>query len=401
MKKIVPVVFATNKKYFPYLGVAVSSLIRHVRDEYDYKLYVLHTSLSRYDTDRLEGLGTNNVEIECINISHHVKELELYSSLHLSEEAVYRILIPEVLPEYEKIIYLDCDLVLFEDIAKCFEEELEGCLLGAVHDVLFDDIEKHVKDDLKLQPELCFNSGVLLIDTERFKKENIRDKALALLAEDRKRKKRKYIYLDQDVLNIVCQEKVFFLERRWNFQWQYLQPDRYARVTDKETYLEAGRDPYILHFAGDIKPWHEPDREMAYFFWDIARSTVFYEEILFKNILEQNRDCFKEYIFPFHKVEPFSRIVLYGAGRVGKAFRRQMELTGYCKISAWVDQNYQILRGENPFISSPAEIKNLCFDYLVIAIENERTAKIIEGEQVLSGIERSRIVWSASGKEQS
>lgn len=394
MKRIVPVVFAVNKGYLPYLGVALSSLIHHTSDEYNYELYIFHTTLSVYDKERLEGIQKSNITIHCVDVLEYTKHLNLYSSLHLSEESVYRILIPDVLPQYDKIIYLDSDLVILNDIARLFDHDLNGHVLGVVQDILFDDIVQHVSEDLLIQPETCFNAGVLLIDTKKFREEKIKEKAVRLLAEDKIREKRKYIYLDQDVLNIACQGRTIFFEHQWNFQWQYLQPARYARIADKETYLETAKNPYILHFAGNIKPWHEPGREMAHIFWKYARRTVFYEEILYKNIHNGSVDYFKDYIFPFAQVNASSNIILYGAGRVGAAFYGQIEMTGYCTILLWADRNHQKLKGDNPLISAPEEIRNIPFDAVVIAIEDMKIAEAIKKDLLLLNVPEYKIIWA-------
>lgn len=399
-KNIIPVVFAVNKNYVPYLGVAIISLIKHVSEKYEYKVYVFHTTLSPYEQLKIQKLGTKNVVIQCINILEYTRNLNLYSSLHLTEETVYRILIPEVLPQFDKVVYLDSDLLVLKDIAELFEHDLEGKVLGVVHDVPFDEILKHVRDDLRIPPDNCFNAGVLLIDTKQFIEKNIKQKCIQLLGEDRLRDKRRYIYLDQDVLNIACREMTICFEPQWNFQWQYLQPERCERIIGeyREQYLITSEEPYIIHYAGDIKPWQEPDMDMADLFWNCARNTVFYEEIIYRNTQRKGADCFKTYLFPFNIVKASSNIILYGAGRVGTAFYEQLEQTGYCTVLAWVDKGFEKVRGRNPLVSSPKEIEVLPYEYVVIAIEDKIVAESIKKDLLKWGVNEQQIVWTIPRK---
>ena len=99
------------------------------------------------------------------------------------------------------------------------------------------------------------------------------------------------------------------------------------------------------------------------------------------------------FLFPFEMIPQNANIILYGAGNVGQAFYKQIEKSGYCKISAWVDRDYMKLRGG---VQPPDIIEdNGMFDYVVIAIVNAKIAEQIRDYLLDKGVSKEKIVWRA------
>jgi len=280
----IPIVFSSNNNYMPYLGVAIRSLLSKISAEKYYKIYVLHIHLTDENQEKLVLSVRNykNVELECVNVSKQIENLKLYSRNYFSEEMYYRILIPDLFVKYEKVIYLDCDLVVQTDIAKILDYDLGNNVIGAVKNFSGKSMIKYEEETLKINSENYFNSGVLVFNNEKFKEEKIKDKCFEILAERLDLK-----YPDQDILNLVCLNKVFYLDREWNYTWHQfhvtndadkLQPDEWSK------YIEVQKNPYIVHFTSGIKPWSRPDKSFSYLFWEHARQSDFYEEIIYKHL---------------------------------------------------------------------------------------------------------------------
>ena len=100
----------------------------------------------------------------------------------------------------------------------------------------------------------------------------------------------------------------------------------------------------------------------------------------------------KEWIFPFGKVDKGSRVILYGAGKVGNSFYKQIEKTAYCNVIAWVDKNFEKY---DDCILSPHVIGKMAFDVIVIAVENEGVADDIRRDLWQEYGNEVRIVWSS------
>lgn len=393
-KKEIPVFFSVNNRYAPYLAVAIHSLKKCVDEGKKYYIRVLHSGLEETNVQKLQAMAAEDVFIECVNIAEQVKGLSTASLNYISVEALFRILIPELFPQYDKVLYLDCDIVVKEDVSKLFDMELGDAVLGAVKNVCDEKLENYISEYIKISAEEYFNSGVLLINAVKCRENNIAEKCLELYALN----KSKYNLVDQDVLNIVCNGKVKYLPEQWNFEWHYQMCGMLKRY--EESYAEAKNNPYIIHYTSDKKPWNYPNMPMADRFWDNARQTSFYEEIMYKNILEQvhqNKEdpgaCFRTYLFPYNQIPPRSNIILYAAGAVGKAFYNQMSLSKYCNVILWVDKKFENLKATGMPVDAPSMISKMPYDYLILAVETEKQATEIKEELVQMNIDSSKIIW--------
>lgn len=266
-KTITPIVFATNDNYAPYLGVTIQSLIKNSSVQNVYDLYIFHTSLSISNQMKLKDMSTENVAIRCVNVLPYIKNLRNYSHSHYSIEMYYRILIPEVLKNYKKAVYLDCDLILNTDVKNLFDIELgDNILAGVINDITSDYMKSYLKQTLCVSLEEYFNSGVLIFNNEKFISENIKEKCFELL-----NSYKKLMCPDQDILNVSCKGQVLYLDNKWNFQVGS------GAYNINEKYLNPHN---IIHFTSGKKPWNTAGIDLSKYFWKYAKESHFYEDIL-------------------------------------------------------------------------------------------------------------------------
>jgi len=394
MEKVIPIVFATNDNFAPYTGVAIESLIIHSNSDNKYCVYVLYNEMSELHRRNIEGLSREHVSVECVNVSEQIRGVTDFKSLHLTQEAIYRLLIPKIFNQYEKIVYLDGDIIVKDDIAEFYNLDIGKCVLGVVHEVCNNAMSKYYAihhDELRVED--AFNSGILLINADMFEREEVREKCIELLEKDVKRSEPRYAYLDQDVLNIVCKDKVCFLDDRWNFQTKYLfaGEEHNLNINYKNTYIKAAENPGIIHFAGRNKPWFIRCLSNADEFWKVAEHTVFYGEI------NKRAELYREQSFlqpPFCNIQKNSKIVLYGAGGKGREIWELINYEKYCEIVLWVDKNAKELSRYNSNICEIEKIKKVQFDNVIIAIESKEIA--YEAKQIIAelGVCEERIEWA-------
>ena len=127
-KGTIPVFLAPNNAYAPHAGITITSMMENSSKEYFYDIYVLHTDLNSENIGLFHSMKYENASVKCYCITRHVeKELKLmYTNFHFSKEMFYRILIPELFPQYEKAIYLDSDICVLGDISEFYNIDLEG-----------------------------------------------------------------------------------------------------------------------------------------------------------------------------------------------------------------------------------------------------------------------------------
>ena len=393
---IVPVVFAVNNGYAPYLHISLMSLIEQANANDDYRIYILHTGLEKKNIERLESLEDANVHVICLNVEEWMRGIEIKGSVHLTVETCYRLLIPDLFPQYSRMLYIDSDTLVLSDVAELYKSELNGKTIGAVHDVVCTYLKDYYVQHMGMDVEEGFNAGILVIDTAKFRERKIRETCIKWLIEDSKRSQRKYIYMDQDVLNIALKHEVCFLDSGWNFQWQYLWRMETILPEYLDNYIHDSRNAKIIHYAGDKKPWARPDLEKADLFWLTARKSVYYEEILFNNFMtEKKRDLFKNHIFPFSKIEKDSNIVLYGAGDVGRTLYEQNELIGYVNILLWIDRNPREVNIKGIVVDSIQTLVQFpqIYDCVLIAIDDSRICGQVKADLAGRGIPSEKIIW--------
>ena len=160
MKKI-PIVFATNENYAPYAGVTITSIIENSSKEYFYDIYVFYTDLSSDTISRFHQMNGENFSVTCKDVNSYIDRELLYENFHFSKEMYYRILIPTILSQYKKVIYLDCDMVVLGDISELYQTDLKGYVLAGVNDVQHYDSKNYVSEVLNLDTSHYINSFCL------------------------------------------------------------------------------------------------------------------------------------------------------------------------------------------------------------------------------------------------
>lgn len=279
-KGIIPIVFSANAKYAPYIAVTITSIIKNASRDRKYRFYVLYTELPATTILRLEDISGENYETKCINVQEFCKD-GMYSSAYFSIEMYYRIMIPEIFKQYDKVLYLDCDIVVVHDIAELYDVNLGDNLIGAVRNLMHDKMKKYIIYSLGVDTEKYINSGVILFNCNQCRKEHYTDESFKLLA-----KRQDFRYPDQDLINMMSIGRIYYLDPRWNFTWHYrhLQESKnlelHLNEEDMKKFYEYEKNPYLIHYTGEVKPWNNVNKYLSDYFWKYAAESNFYNLFL-------------------------------------------------------------------------------------------------------------------------
>lgn len=276
----IPLVFAVNQDYLPYLAVALQSVSETLAPGKRCLVYVLHLGLS--DAARgclMHDLNLHNIDIHDLNMVKILESAELPTRAHYSREIYLRLWIPELFKGFEKVIYLDADLVVRRSLHELFETDLAGADLAGVRDFNNAQHRRYVQDQLGVSADAYVNSGVLVFNTRQCMQNHFRERCLHALGQH------ELLYCpDQDMINIACQGRIKLLSPGWNCLWNYgfakhrLPPDGPAWFAGD--LVEARLNLHIIHFSSAIKPWKEPQHEDADLFWQVARRSPLYLKVL-------------------------------------------------------------------------------------------------------------------------
>ena len=293
----VVIVFACSENFVPYLSVAIQSIIENANASRRYDVVVLTRNISPASMITLTRQAkSDNVGIGFLDVDAALGEIELPHHGHFRPETSYRLLAPQLLPNVDKAIYLDSDLIVCDDIAKLFDVDVTGYPLAATRDA--DTIGQIDGYDTTVGPYLArelgmkdphdyFQAGVLLMNLAELRRTVTPEEFLELSTQ------RMWRWLDQDVLNKVVNGNYVRVHMRWNYlmDWQHLRRTHIvsnAPADVRAEYEEAATDPAIIHFAGpDNRPWLYVDADRADDFWRYAMRSPYLDEI--RGQLEESR----------------------------------------------------------------------------------------------------------------
>lgn len=287
---VVPVVLAADDNYVPMLTTTIYSMLKNASTSFHYDVVVIGRDIPAERRSVMSRFLSRfpNMTLRFVDPNPIVDAYELKTNnAHIGIETYYRFLIQELLPFYDKVLYLDSDLVVEGDVSELFSSDLGDDLLAAVHDIDFlgnlnldDGVRmRYSKEVLRLDdPYGYFQAGVLLLNTRALRGLCTVGEWLEAVSNS------KFIYDDQDVLNSRCQGRVRYLDYRWNVmndcRGRVGKLFSIAPASVYDAYLASREDPAIVHYAGADKPWNCVRCDEAARFWAYARETPFYEELV-------------------------------------------------------------------------------------------------------------------------
>ena len=176
------------------------------------------------------------------------------TSSGVSSAVLYRLRIADLLSELDRVIYLDADTMVLASLRPLWEEDLEGKPIAAVRDIGYPSFAGIIAwRELELEPAAqYFNSGVLVIDLDRWRELNIGLAAVDLGA------RHEFRFRDQCALNVVCMNNWHRVPARWNVQRGHFSPDGPPwAIEGYEPMTDALADPAIMHFCNPRwnRPW--------------------------------------------------------------------------------------------------------------------------------------------------
>jgi len=245
------VLCSTDDKFAQHCAVMTTSLLRHT--ECPVTIHVIESKLSVDNQQKLkETVTANGGEI----FFHHVGEdyaklLQVHDGSAVSDAAYYRFYVTTLIEDesIEKILYLDCDIVVMDDVAKLFQIDMTDYPIAAVRDIVNPANEKQMFGISFSYRDRYFNSGVLLINLKLWRQNRYQEQLIV-----KARQINSFIFPDQDPLNAVFRNKWLELPPWWNRFSVVKYTDVYFRTKADE--LRYIYNPSIIHYANNIaRPW--------------------------------------------------------------------------------------------------------------------------------------------------
>lgn len=266
------VVFASDDKYVRYLAVAIASLLKSSAPGDEFDFYVLDAGIGQQSKEKIEKLN----RIKRFSITYIIVDSAIFKDCpplscgsHTNVVTYYRFLLGDLLPQLDRVIYLDTDVIARQSIAGFWQTDIDNVFAAGVKDE-WEFIQTY-KGQMGFAPEdEYFNAGVLLLNLKKWRQENVTQK----LFENRKRLNELKIFYtgDQDTFNYTFKGATRFLPWGYNVQQStFWGRDAEARAKENEAYL--------IHYNGPEKP----DTQVCQHafrdeFWKFYELTEFYVE---------------------------------------------------------------------------------------------------------------------------
>ena len=254
------IAYAYNDGYARHLAASMCSLFDNNQAEEKIRVYILSNQLSAANIERLQSITERyKREMTVIELgdvrSRFPYEIDTRG---FDVSALSRFFMAEMIPAWEeKILYLDCDTIVRGSLTALWETPMDNAAIAAVME---PTVGMGIKEQIDLPKDAAYyNSGVLLINLALWRVENVQAKLLDFYRE----KGGKLFACDQDTLNGALSDRIRMLEPKFNFftnlrYFPYssliVRTGDYAKVS-KEQFREARRNPVILHYLGDERPW--------------------------------------------------------------------------------------------------------------------------------------------------
>lgn len=235
---MIPVVFSTDHFYVTPTIVAIRSLLKHTNDVEIYCL--VDSSIGIEDRRAIESECKDfNTPVNFIKINDELNDG--YETRGITKAAYYRLLIPWLIPNHNKVIYLDGDIIVKRDIKDLYSCNLGDDLIAGINTPSYysEKINYDYIKSLDLDPHTYINSGILVFNSGLIREGNYKQELINKVG-------LKLMYQDQDIINLVFKGKIKHLDFIYNFaihQIKYI-PERHLNIADA----------CIIHYSG-LKPW--------------------------------------------------------------------------------------------------------------------------------------------------
>lgn len=290
-----PIVFSTDDNYAVPTAVAIKSIV-DCDSNGELKFFILYSGFLSDDSRRLfeSFIGKKNT-LEYLDVSGKIPTVSSHIS-HISSATYYRILLPDLLPEYEKCLYLDGDIVVKNDLSELLNYNFseEEWVAGVKAASVITSRRTTIKERKRLLGidnfDSYINAGVTLMNLKALRKNNCVKRMIDLVPEN-------YPIQDQDIINKVCFNHVKIISPKYNAMPCIFYKFNFGiiKIYSLKEIIQTRKNPIIIHYADKRKPWKYLNVKKSEDWRNI------YYELKLKDELPDNKIPLKEMIVLFFK----------------------------------------------------------------------------------------------------
>lgn len=272
----IPIAFAFDNNLILPACVCISSLLMNAKEDTFYDIFILHSANTVLSKDQLNKIPElyKNCRIQYIQVDNTFDNA--FEIRGITAATYYRLLIPELIPQYDKIIYSDVDIIFRMDLSALYNTDLGNNFIAATRELgmnFTEDGKKYINSMKELKLGEYIQAGFIIMNSKILKEENIPSLF-------RSWSKKKLKFQDQDILNITCKGRIRYLSLEYNMtDYSYLfsirKPELIQNLFSSEVIKRAIQTGNI-HFNGH-KPWKKYSVNFDVW-WEYYRKSHFFNE---------------------------------------------------------------------------------------------------------------------------
>lgn len=253
MNTTINVVYITDSNYVYPTKISLCSLAANSSPTSFYNVYIIAVNLNDHQIQLFKSLSSEHFKIFVLCETNRRFDFIQAEHAHVSKAALLKFELPQILSDCEKVIYIDGDTLILDDLCILFRQDLKDNYVAAVSDMY---IVKKLSRNRIFQHENYFNSGMMLINLDLWRAHNISKKLI-----QNKLQEKEHLFMDQDALNSVLGEKTLYLSPKYNFLSVISEEFNCNEIADfyaesSEKILQYKSCPVIMHLANiQSKPW--------------------------------------------------------------------------------------------------------------------------------------------------
>lgn len=293
----VPILFAFDGNMMLPAGVCLSSLLESANSDTFYDIFILHSDKTVISDTILYGLPAHYGNCRIIDRTIADDFESSHQVRGITQATYYRLLAPKLIPEYEKILYSDVDVIFREDLSRFYLTEIGECYFGGVDNcsVLRPGVQSYLAEKLGLDYKKgYYYAGNLIINSKALLRDGIIKEFIRL-------GKQSFQQQDMDIINIACNGRFFPLGPSFCLTVQLYdliltRRDEMDAIFSHEELTHA-LEKGIVHYNG-AKPWKEACPNMD-IWWSFYRKSIFFDEVFCRDFWKGQRDLLTN--LPFMK----------------------------------------------------------------------------------------------------
>jgi lipopolysaccharide biosynthesis glycosyltransferase len=253
------IVLTVDNNFAPQAAACITSVCENNTSATSISFYILTTGIEESAQVKLQSLVTSyKRSLHILDIGDIYQYFDSdFDTEGWNEIVLARLIMSRFLPEsINRVLYLDGDTIVRRNLTELWETDLNGCILGAVREPTAT-IDQRKR--LKISDMRYFNAGVLLIDLNAWRQENIEQ----LLFDYCRANWQNLFANDQDAINGALAGRIMELSPAYNYVnsfYYYPYPAltkmvEPANYIPRNSYEKAVSNPAIIHYLGEERPW--------------------------------------------------------------------------------------------------------------------------------------------------